>query len=330
MSNFFKILLLVFLLPLFVSCNVDQKQGNSAKEVQGNLYVSYNLSPDGRTIVFSGAGNGGKDLYTFNLATHAVTQLTNTSSYENYPAFSPDGHRIVYQAAQNLEKPRYLFIRSLDGRQVRQLTYKGFFADFYPAFSHNGQQVVFSRARQFYSDNRGETTWNSFDIYIVNSDGTHLQRLTSVESKGFIRPVFSPDDKRILFEETTGDNFDRCIMQVIVGSHSPPQMVIKYKEGATAVSFFPDGRHVVFVGNDGSGPELMITTLGGAQVSLNTVRFGNGSGGYDPKVAPDGRKIYFLDGDDSELWQIDVDGRNGRRIAKGLLFSDPTHMTVKR
>ncbi len=53
-------------------------------------------SPDGKTIVFTGMKNGQPDLYTLDLRTKKVTNLTNDAYSYLHPAWSPDGKYLVF------------------------------------------------------------------------------------------------------------------------------------------------------------------------------------------------------------------------------------------
>src|SRR6188508_2163576 len=55
-------------------------------------WISLDLSPDGRTIVFDLLG----DLYTLPVAGGAATQLTKGMMYDAQPRFSPDGKSVVF------------------------------------------------------------------------------------------------------------------------------------------------------------------------------------------------------------------------------------------
>src|ERR1051325_10170549 len=55
-------------------------------------------SPDGKRIAFASNRSGEWDLYTMDLSTAKVTQLTNTPQYEGAPSWSPDGSYIAYEA----------------------------------------------------------------------------------------------------------------------------------------------------------------------------------------------------------------------------------------
>ena len=182
-------------------CTQSNVQSQASQhQTQGLLYCAFDVSPDGKTIVFSGIGNGGKDLYLLDLTTNKVTRLTNTPDYENFPAFSPDGKTIVYQSAKSLDQPRHLFLRSLDGKHVRQLTSGTPTSDSSPSFSRDGEKIVFCRSQTFFGDARGENTWDNQDVYIVNRSGSGLQRLTQNNYRGMIKPRFYPDGKDVLFD----------------------------------------------------------------------------------------------------------------------------------
>ncbi len=295
-----------------------------AKEVQGTLYDSFDASPDGKKIVFAAAGNGGKDLYLFDVPTHSLTRLTNTSNYENFPAFSPDGMKIVYQSARNLDSPRYLFIRSLDGTHVQQLTNGTMTNDEYPYFSRDGKKIVFSRADTFYGDKRGEDTCDSADVYIIHADGSGLHRLTHGNYGGLIRPKFSPDGSIILFEETIelpDYSMHMRISQINADGKGAIHQLIVMVSDASCPYFFPDGKHIVFAVNNGPIDLYTRPLNGGTATSLHTEH--DETGGWQPVVTQDGRTIFFfLNG----VWQMNADGTNQRQIITQDMLENPMRL----
>ncbi|PYP61205.1 MAG: amidohydrolase, partial [Gemmatimonadetes bacterium] len=65
------------------SVNVDTDEGT---------WISLDVSPDGRTIVFDLLG----DLYTIPISGGTATGLTSGIAYDAQPRFSPDGKSILF------------------------------------------------------------------------------------------------------------------------------------------------------------------------------------------------------------------------------------------
>ena len=118
------------------------------------------------------------------------TGLTNISDSdavggERYPIFSPDGQKVVYEAAG---KGTDILEMSLDGNGPTNLTdSQG--NDLRPAFSPDGEKIVFQ------SNRHGMT---NFDIYVMDADGSSQVRLTR-DSAWDHDQVFSADGKKVAF-----------------------------------------------------------------------------------------------------------------------------------
>ncbi len=131
--------------------------------------VAFDISPDGEHIVFSAADG---DLYSLHLKTLHVLRLTKTDATETTPTFSPDGRSIAYAADVQGSKERLIFVRSMDGKQVQQLTNNPDASDFMPSYSPDGSQIVFARAHLHRPYSMGGWTWDDWDAYVIKSDGT--------------------------------------------------------------------------------------------------------------------------------------------------------------
>ena len=96
-------------------------------------------------------------------------------------------------------------------------------------------------------------------------------------------------------------------------------------------TFFPDGKQIAFVsaGPEGTGPRRVapgrskplhqiytINIDGSDEKHLNP----NPYDCYSPVIAPDGKTIAFVSGrmDDIEIYLMDIDGTNERRITNGI------------
>jgi hypothetical protein len=79
------------------------------------------FSPDGRTVVVSALRGGVGDIYSVDLQTQEVVNLTNDEFFDYGPMYSPDGKFIVYAA--RVSGNHKLFRLDLDTKQKTQLTF---------------------------------------------------------------------------------------------------------------------------------------------------------------------------------------------------------------
>src|SRR3954466_6058868 len=79
-------------------------------------WMSLDVSPDGRTIVFDMLG----DLYTLPVDGGKATPLMTGMAMDNQPRFSPDGKKIAYISDRSGSDN--VWIVSVDGKDTTQLT----------------------------------------------------------------------------------------------------------------------------------------------------------------------------------------------------------------
>ena len=107
-------------------------------------WMSLDVSPDGRTIVFDLLG----DLYTIPAAGGAATRITSGSGFDGQPRFSPDGKSIVFVSDRSGSEN--LYVVDLMGTQVRPLTRGPNQAFISPDFTPDGQYVVVSKSNDLW------------------------------------------------------------------------------------------------------------------------------------------------------------------------------------
>lgn len=169
------------------------------------------ISPDGKTIVWTSVRDGDLDLYAMNIDGTQTRRLTDEVGYDGGAFFSPDSKRIVYRAshptdaeeiahyqdllAQRLVEPGQLeiFVMDADGSAKRQVTSTKA-SNFSPFFHPDGRRIIFSSN----VETRNEGGRPSFHLYLVNDDGTGLERVT-LEGRFNSFPMFSPDGKRLVW-----------------------------------------------------------------------------------------------------------------------------------
>ncbi|RZL68388.1 MAG: tolB protein precursor, partial [Pedobacter sp.] len=80
---------------------VNASNGSTVLQTaMGNVEQFSNLtwSPNGKDIAFSGMVEGQSDIFSYNLETKVVTQITNDEFSDYAPNFSPDGNKIVFSS----------------------------------------------------------------------------------------------------------------------------------------------------------------------------------------------------------------------------------------
>jgi hypothetical protein len=94
---------------------VDDPRATARHQVaQVDEIFSPTWSPDGRTVAFSAVKNGFSDLFSLDLASGQVRQLTDDAYADLQPAWSPDGRTIAFTTDRfttNLSKLTYGYFR---------------------------------------------------------------------------------------------------------------------------------------------------------------------------------------------------------------------------
>lgn len=169
------------------------------------------IAPAGKRIAFTSMRSGDLDIYTMNADGGGVRRLTKQKGYDGGPFFSWDGKSIVYRAyhpkskdeikeyeallQRHLIKPTRaeIFIMAAEGSRKRQVTNNGA-ANWAPFLLPNNRQIIFS-------SNIHDPARSSFSLYLINTDGTGLKRITDgARFDSF--PMMSRDGKKLLFAST--------------------------------------------------------------------------------------------------------------------------------
>jgi Tol biopolymer transport system component len=211
-----------------------------------------------------------------------AARLTNDTEAENYPSWSPDGTRLVYQRDFNGSA---IYLINADGSGQQRLSPTPGF-DVTPSWSTDGTQIVYARLlavpqpnmpsrtdiRVMNADGTGdhvilantlfsvEPRWSvsnqvvfmslmngsgNLEIYVMNDDGSGLQQLTSLGNNG--DPVWSPGGTRITFgSDREGGNKLNVFTMHADGSQQEQltNFGVPYEAGDT--NWSSDGKKIAF------------------------------------------------------------------------------------
>jgi len=113
--------------------------------------------------------------------------VTSSDLLDLEPAWSPDGHRIVFVRTGGEFPPEDIYVVNSDGSGLRQLTHTNQFQNG-PSWSPDGKQIVFARG--------GSNT--DYDLFVMNADGSQVEQLTRGPGNE-LSPAWSPDDSKIAY-----------------------------------------------------------------------------------------------------------------------------------
>jgi Tol biopolymer transport system component len=139
-------------------------------------WVSLDVSPDGKTIIFELLG----DLYTVPITGGDAKAIATGLAFDSQPRYSPDGKSIAF--VSDRDGAENLWVAAADGSATRPLTKdkQSLFAS--PSWTPDGEYVLVSRQPQL--------PWGAFELWMYHVRGGSGVQVT----KGKLKPDFNRDD----------------------------------------------------------------------------------------------------------------------------------------
>jgi Tol biopolymer transport system component len=172
------------------------------------------VSSDGQEIVFGSQREGDFDVYIMRADGSNLRRLTDQVGYDGGPWFSPDGRKIVWRAwypetpadmamwrewmthSFIAAVPLDLWVMDRDGSHKVRLTHNGA-VNWAPSWTPEGKRIIFSSNMDDWREAQ-QTYGYNFELYLINSDGTNLERVTfNTVFDSF--PMFSHDGTKLVF-----------------------------------------------------------------------------------------------------------------------------------
>lgn len=161
------------------------------------------FAPNNQHIYLTVSQGISPDIYRMTLDGGLVGKVTNgpAGALNVEPAVASDG-RLAF-SSDRAGRPM-IYTANADGSNVKRITFAGTFNSS-PSWSPDGKKIAFAGQEGSGSDKR-------FDIFVMNSDGTGMIRLTSAKKpNGKMAtnedPSFSPDGRFVMYtSDRTGSN----------------------------------------------------------------------------------------------------------------------------
>jgi Tol biopolymer transport system component len=271
---------------------IDEKtgRGHSAPELvptPSAFGQHLSMSRDGKRLAFVNVGLK-RNLYRVEIDPRGGKVIGQSEAQTQWSRqgvdldLSPNGERIVYTTLADTQEDLAV-LDSYGSKEPRWLT-DDEYKDRGPRWSPDGQRIA------FYSTRSG-----SFEIWLINADGTGLKRLTESGSNNdkAYNPLWSPDGKRISFTNQRGESW--IIEADKPWSEQNPQMLNPRHE--PPLQFWPhswtsNGRRVLGgIASTGSTSALVVYSIDSGQFEKI-----NEPGSNSVWLRDDRRAILIVDG----------------------------------
>jgi len=175
-------------------------------------------SPDGSKIVFTGLVNGQSDLYTIDVKSKEIKQLTNDYFAQTQPKWSPDGSKIVYISDalnENEAKPNKnfsIFILDYATLKTEKLPLFKDSNNMNPLFAPDGNKIYFlsdrDGFRDLYSYDLDNEKIHQFTQFVTGISGitNHAPAISISQTNAIIYSLYQDSNYNIYtfnIDETT-------------------------------------------------------------------------------------------------------------------------------
>jgi eukaryotic-like serine/threonine-protein kinase len=268
-------------------------------------------SPDGTAIAYTADAGGVRKIFTKRLGAAEGAALTSGSSDDIQPSWSPDGKTIAFLRAREPGKkiePGDVFgeysggdVWAIDPATRTETKLVDDAAN--PSFSPDGRLLAL------------DASWvGPRRIWITDPAGHNPQQASTdvSEAVAHVRPRWSPDGKRIVFQNMEKTKFD--IRVVTLASKELVWITNDLFQDLQPV-WSPSGRYIYFTSNRAGGLNLWRAAVSpdgkpaGAPQQLTT-----GAGqDVESAISKDGKRLAFaILKQNADLWELPVDPATGR------------------
>lgn len=283
----------------------------------------YDISPDGRQLVFAFRKEGRSVLYTVELDGTGLRKLADTEHLNPvFPVFAPDGKRILFVSYyRGFDNPlSRLSLIDVDGGNLRSIeTPQQHVTE--AIFSQNGQMIYFLEWGFFghYSP-IARSSPHDFDVYAMDIGGTDINPVTHLKSYEMSALSISEGGKHLVYQDYDDEGGRAVLLELATPSN------VTYVPMGIGFSprLSPDGMYLLCSAVVDRRESPYRYDL--HKIDIQTKRLVRltrlNSNAFAPRFVPPRGTVIFLEQVNwpepqrhkHQFWEMDIDGTNLRKI----------------
>lgn len=203
----------------------------------------------------------------------------------------------------NPDGRNHIFTLDLASGRVSQLTSGRNHHDQHPKWSPDGRRLSFVSSRG-----------GNFDLYVMNADGTNVERLTDHPANDF-DPMWMPDGQSLIFSSERDSRSD--LYRLWLKDRRVERLTHHFVGRAIMPNVSPDGQFVAFAAQTLQRLQFWEFQIHVLELATGKTRaLGNSGGACWPSWSPDGRLANVLLAREPSTIQIrNADGGAARELA---------------
>ncbi len=258
-------------------------------------------------LAFISERTGHPEVYTGDLFSGEVKQITNDRAQAVTPRWSPDGTRLLYTSYY---KSGFPDIFQIDLRTQQRTTFVSFKGTNSGArFSPDGSQVVMILS--------GE---GNPEVYVSNAQGRNVSRRTRTPNAVESSPSFSPDGSQIIFTSDSAGGPQLYVMPAAGGS---PRRLATNISGYCAEPDWNrvDANKVAFTIRSGKGFQVAVYELSGRNPATIVSSKIPSTDVIEPSWLADGRHVICTAraANQRSLWIVDTETGKATRVSTAAM-----------
>jgi len=216
-------------------------------DVTEGTWMSLDVSPDGRTLVFDMLG----DIYVMPMEGGEARAIATGVAWEMQPKWSPDGRRIAFTSDRG--GGDNIWVMNADGSDVTQVSKESFRLVSQPEWTPDGEFIV---GRKHFTSGR---SLGAGEMWLWHRSGGGGVQMTTrrTQQKDSGEPAFSPDGRYLYFSDdaTPGGTFEYSkdpntqiyVIQRLDRESGEVEEFLSGPGGSIRPTPSPDGKSLAFI-----------------------------------------------------------------------------------